>query len=97
MTRIIIPIVLFSLLFSGCELKNEIIDQIPNGTYTGIFQRDPIFADGTIANVSITFSTSKWNGQSDMEKYPALCSESYLLEIDNCNICDNIKDEYFGF
>ena len=51
---------------------------IAEGTYTGTFQRQ-VADTGIISNVSIAFSAGKWTGQSQLEKYPALCNGSYIV------------------
>lgn len=65
--------VLFLLL--SCS-KNATIPVIPDGTYTGTFQRQTA-GGGTISQVTITFSGNGWTGQSQYAKYPALCNGSY--------------------
>lgn len=51
---------------------------IPDGTYTGTFQRQTS-TGGQIANVTIIFSDSTWSGQSDVARYPALCHGNYNI------------------
>ena len=71
------------ILFSCKKVDNNLL--ITDGTYTGTFQR--IIADtGKIANVSINFSGGKWTGQSNVEKYPALCNGNYVV-----NGAENIR------
>lgn len=50
---------------------------IPDGTYSGTFQRITSEINGEISNVSLTFSGRNWTGQSDKIHYPALCRGSY--------------------
>ena len=49
---------------------------IPEGTYSGTFQRQTS-SGGQISNVTIIFSANNWSGQSQFEKYPALCRGTY--------------------
>ena len=68
--------ILLLILFSCKKIDNNSL--IADGTYAGTFQR--IIADtGKIANVSLNFSAGKWTGQSDVEKYPALCNGNYVV------------------
>lgn len=55
---------------------------IPDGNYSGTFQR-LTDTGGLISNVSITFSGNTWTGQSEYEKYPALCHGSYAQKADS--------------
>jgi hypothetical protein len=72
---IICSISLFCL--TNCEFQKE-VTSIPDGTYTGTFQRNPE-QNGPISNVSITFSSGTWTGVSDSAKYPALCHGNYRI------------------
>ena len=51
---------------------------VKNGTYIGTFQRQ-VSGGGIISNVTITFSSSDWSGQSQYQKYPALCGGTYKI------------------
>jgi hypothetical protein len=63
------------LLMLSC--KKEKTFNIPDGTYQGTFERQTPAGSGEISNVSITFSSGKWSGQSQYPKYPALCRGTY--------------------
>ena len=79
MKKILFAILIVIVSSSGCEkLKDELT--ITDGTYTGTFQRQLAFGGGEIANVSITFSSNTWTGQSDRQKYPALCNGTHTIE-----------------
>ena len=68
---------LFSLALSAFSCKKTTPDfVIPEGNYIGTFQRSNS-GGGQISNVSITFSANNWTGQSQYEKYPALCHGTY--------------------
>lgn len=69
------------ILFS-CDSHDKIDNpQIPDGTYTGSFQRNSVFGGpGQVAHVSITFTSDSWSSESDFPKYPALCHGKYLIE-----------------
>ena len=61
--------------FTSCK-KSSTNFLIPDGTYVGTFQRNTSIA-GQISNVTITFSSNSWTGQSQFVKYPALCHGTY--------------------
>lgn len=61
-----------TLLITSCK-KEKNKAPIPGGTYTGTFQR----TGGPVANITLTFSGNSWNGQSPVDKYPALCEGVY--------------------
>ena len=66
---------IISLSALSCN-KNTDYAILPDGTYTGTFQRQ-IGGNGQISNVTIIFSPGKWTGQSQIEKYPALCHGTF--------------------
>jgi hypothetical protein len=80
MTRLISAISILFLTIIGCESKNNGHDSIPDGVYTGTFQRQQAFGGGEVSHVTITFSSNTWTGQSDIIKYPALCHGTYNLD-----------------
>ena len=73
------------ILFSCKKTDNNLL--IAAGTYSGTFQRQ-VSDTGSMSNVSIVFAAGKWTGQSQFDKYPALCNGSYTI-----NGADNIKFE----
>ena len=75
-------IVMIALLLglSSCEKTKNTSTAIPDGTYFGTFQRTGPGADGQIANVSLTFHSGVWFGESDLANYPALCRGTYEVE-----------------
>jgi hypothetical protein len=64
----------------ACESNHSYPDKIPDGIYTGTFQRQQAFGGGEVAQVTLTFSENTWIGQSDKPKYPALCHGTYKLD-----------------
>lgn len=73
--------ILFILVTSiGCENLHDGIDNIPDGVYTGTFQRQPAFGGGDTSRVTIIFTASNYSGVSDRPKYPALCAGTYDIE-----------------
>lgn len=76
-------VLILGLIFLICCEKEEQIDRIIlDGNYIGTFQRELVWYDNDIANISLTFSSNKWTGTSDIIKYPALCSGTYNIEGD---------------
>lgn len=80
-TQIVLLIVLV-IGFSGCEKSKNINTGIPEGTYFGTFQRVTVSGDAMVSNVTISIGEGKWSGQTDIEKYPALCRGSYEIKND---------------
>lgn len=80
MKNLYLLILLLIFGFSGCKKTISNPEVIPNGTYFGTFQRNLISGKGQKANIRITFSSGKWNGQSDIANYPALCHGTYKTE-----------------
>lgn len=74
-------IVLIGLLvFISCEKAENIERPIPDGTYTGTFQRKCVWVDSTgISHISMTFSSNNWSGTSEYVKYPALRYGTYSI------------------
>ncbi len=83
MTRLILMIWIVVLTSVGCESNDNYPDKLPDGIYTGTFQRQQAFGGGEVAQVTLTISTNTWSGQSDMSKYPALCHGTYKLDKQN--------------
>ena len=67
-------------LFTSCGEGELFRKRIPNGTYEGTFQRDRVWREDSIANITITFEGNSWNGSSDIDKYPALCRGTYSID-----------------
>lgn len=77
MRYLLAPLLYAAVLLSGCE-KTTVPATIADGTYTGTFQRQ-VAGGGQVAPVSLTFSGGTWTGQSQITKYPALCSGTYSI------------------
>jgi hypothetical protein len=69
--------VIFLICFT-CVTDNY--SKIPDGVYTGTFQRQLTFGGGDTAHISITFSGFSWTGFSDKSNYPALCHGTYTIK-----------------
>lgn len=77
MKKLLFAIWIIIISSTSCEKSHN--DKIPDGTYTGTFQRQLAFGGGNIANVVLTFTSNTWTGQSDMLHYPALCHGTYTI------------------
>ncbi|GAA0878613.1 hypothetical protein GCM10009119_15810 [Algoriphagus jejuensis] len=69
-------------LLTGCGDGNLSNRRIPIGTYEGTFQRDWVWGEDSIANITLTFEGNRWSGTSNIAKYPALCRGNYSIEGD---------------
>ena len=74
-----IVFILGLLFLISCKKDEQIDRKIPDGNYTGTFQRELVWSDSDTANITIIFSSNKWSGTSDMVKYPALCKGIYSI------------------
>jgi hypothetical protein len=66
------------IILSGCT--KQVVNRIPDGTYTGTFIRTSPKARYAPANVSLVISGNRYSGTSDKDNYPAICSGSYLVQ-----------------
>jgi hypothetical protein len=82
MKRLIESFFVIVLIGFACKQDHNYPDKIPDGLYTGTFQRQLAFGGGDISNISVTFYSNTWTGQSDRSKYPALCHGTYSLDKD---------------
>jgi len=79
MKPILFGLAAIAIVLSSCKKEVDGNDSIIRpGTYTGTFQRQ-VAGAGTISNLTVTFSTAGWTGESQYAKYPALCHGSYKL------------------
>ena len=75
MRHILSAFLCFTLVQVSCK-KTSTDSSVPEGTYVGTFQRFGS-SGAPISNVTITFSGNNWTGESQIEKYPALCHGTY--------------------
>ena len=75
MRHILSVLLCLPLFIISCKKTNTDF-VIQEGTYVGTFQR-LTSSGGQISNVTIIFSANSWTGQSEVAKYPALCSGTY--------------------
>jgi hypothetical protein len=78
MKKLLFTLLIAIAVITSCE--NSQNEQIPDGVYTGTFQRQLAFGGGDTANIVLTFSSNTWTGQSDIPKYPALCQGTYTID-----------------
>lgn len=65
-------------IFSLEEMNSEMF---LHGEYTGNFSRKNIQTnEGSVSGIKISFSDETWTGESESEKYPALCRGTYVIE-----------------
>lgn len=64
---------------TACEKSKNPDSNPPQGTYIGTFQRISPHYDSQVSNVILSFFGGKWSGQSDISKYPALCSGAFTV------------------
>lgn len=70
------------------EIENEIekepnVLKISNGSYVGTFQCNEPSHSGLISNISMTFTSNRWEGTNldeDTQHYPGLCMGSYSIK-----------------
>jgi hypothetical protein len=62
------------IVIVGCNNDDNNIQANINGDYVGFFQRN-----GNISNVNLSFKNGTYNGQSEIEKFPALCNGTYSI------------------
>lgn len=66
----------------SCENEESTNQMIPDGTYTGTFQREFVGALNDTANITLSFVSDQWSGSGDRMKYPALCHGTYSIDGD---------------
>jgi hypothetical protein len=67
------------LIISGCEEGEDVPLTKLEGTYVGSFQRIVDNDPGPVSQVTLTFASNTWQGQSDTPRYPALCKGTYEI------------------
>ena len=74
-------IIMIGVVMASCSKSKH---NTAVGTYKGTFQRQ-VNGAGAIAPVTITFFDQAWQGQSGVDKYPALCRGNQSITGDNIN------------
>lgn len=74
--KLIVCVIALSVILGACKKNNE--NDLPrriDGSYSGTFNRTGM----DTADVKLSFGENLYEGQSDMEKYPAICRGSFNL------------------
>lgn len=61
------------------EGGTKLISRFPDGTYSGTFHREAVWADNPVADITMTFTSVDWSGSSNFYQYPALCCGTYSI------------------
>ncbi|MDA3868117.1 MAG: hypothetical protein PF489_15405 [Salinivirgaceae bacterium] len=79
----LLPVLLIA--FIGCKDDDDNTNppDTIQGEYAGTFERD-----GNTSNVELTFSNGKFEGESNLEKFPALCKGTYTISGDTITFID---------
>jgi hypothetical protein len=73
-TKTFMLIMLVIAILTSCDKDDNNVKTNIDGNYIGTFERGE-----NITNVEISFNNGIFNGQSDVEKFPALCNGSYSI------------------
>ena len=73
-TKIFFFLISLITLVSCNKSEENIISTNTNGNYIGIFERN-----GVSSNVQLNLVDGSFNGQSAIQKFPALCNGTYLI------------------
>lgn len=81
----VLSLVLISniIFFTSCTENDNASQAEINGEYTGIFERN-----GQTTTVELNFTDETYSGESESEKFPAICNGNYsisdnLIEFEN--------------
>ena len=77
-TTVVVFVTLLASLIVSCDDK-EIENIELNGTYVGNFNRSSPVGDWKSANVTLKFENNSFVGESDIEKYPAICTGTFEI------------------
>ena len=70
------------LLFTDCTSNTDTFTDRISGNYSGTFERN-----GVSTPIQITFDNGTFNGQSAVEKFPAICNGIYKKnQLYKCNV-----------
>lgn len=68
---------MFALTIVGCVKEAHTIETNIDGNYIGTFERN-----GNVSNVEISFNQGIFEGEGDVEKFPAICKGSFSISDD---------------
>jgi hypothetical protein len=76
---------LYCIIISCSKSETEVAVSInTNGNYIGTFERN-----GIISNVQLNLNNGAFNGQSIVDKFPALCNGTYIMTSNTITFEDN--------
>ncbi len=88
MKKYLFLLTVFTLIVFGCNKSNNNDEpESPGieGNYTGTFERN-----GNTSNVTLLLQNNEFNGTSDTDRFPAICSGNYQISTDTIsfeNLC----------
>lgn len=74
--KCVLYVLFCTITISACKKANTVAFAFTPGKYTGTFQRQ-VLPESPVALITLQFSGDTWSGESNMVKYPALCSGTY--------------------
>ncbi|MCW3109174.1 MAG: hypothetical protein JWQ09_3680 [Segetibacter sp.] len=86
--KTIILLFVFASGMTGCT-KSIREKMIPDGKYTGTFERTRGMGSKESGNVSITFSGNSFTGTSEKPKFPAICNGTYSASGNEIHFTNN--------
>lgn len=72
-TKIFLLFILAITIF-GCEKNDDTTETNVDGNYIGFFERA-----GNTSDVELSINNGTWTGESETEKFPALCNGNYTI------------------
>lgn len=72
----------FTLVLSACDKSDTDTVTLKDGTYTGQFFRTSPTGDWKVSKVKLTLNKGTFTGESEMNKYPAICNGTYTISND---------------
>ena len=94
MKRIVSFLTVFILIVSACNRADEIeLQNYTNieGNYIGTFERN-----GNISNVEFQLENNEFSGNSDIDKFPAICNGNFNISTDTI-VFENTCGWYANF
>ncbi|TRX52352.1 hypothetical protein FNH22_21805 [Fulvivirga sp. M361] len=77
MRKILISLFAITLMFACDDDDPQATPTLMDGTYEGTFIRSSPNAKYKPSEVTLTFTDGKFTGDSEIEKYPAICNGTY--------------------
>lgn len=64
----------FAMTIIGCDKDDDNTETNVDGNYIGVFERA-----GNTSDVELSINNGTWTGESETEKFPALCNGHYSI------------------